>query len=124
MRILIGAALAAFVVAAPAAAQTEAPALAASACAAFPAAPGDAPDGAEANANAMSAYDERFRAWAAAADAVIQCRNAELDRIRAEYEALGQRYRADAESARTQITNWQAEVAEFNERSNNRRRMR
>jgi hypothetical protein len=122
MRVLIGAALAVFLSAAPAAAQTETPALQPSRCAAFPASPGAAPDGATANQAAMTAYDEGFRAWAAAADAVIVCRNAELDAVRQQYEALRAAYTADAEGARAQITSWQAEVNEFNERPPSRRR--
>jgi hypothetical protein len=122
MRVLIGAALAAFLLAAPAVAQTETPALQPSRCASFPAPIAAAPDGASANPQAMTAYDESFRAWAAAADAVITCRNAELEAVRVQYETLRATYTSDAENARALVAGWQAEVNEYNERPPSRRR--
>jgi hypothetical protein len=124
MRVFIGAALAAFLVAAPAAAQTDASARLPTRCDAMPAAP-EVPDGASANQQAMTAAQERITAWSTAANAVIACRNAEMDAWKAQYDATGAAYRAEAETAAALLTNWSAEINEFNERNANpRRRLR
>ncbi len=123
MRLFIGAALAAFLVAAPAAAQTETARLP-TRCDAMPAAP-QTPDGANANAQAMQAAQERITAWSTAANAVIACRNAEMDAWKAQYDATGAAYRTEAEAAAALLTNWSAEVTEFNGRNNtSRQRLR
>lgn len=119
MRLFIGAALAAFLVAAPAAAQTEAAARLPTRCEAMPAAP-EVPDGANANAQAMRSAQERVTAWSTAANAVIACRNAEMDAWKAQYDASGAAYRTEAEAAAALLTSWSGEITEFNARGNRR----
>ncbi len=123
MRLLIGAALAAFLVAAPAAAQETAQPPLTSRCATLPAAP-ELPDGANANERAMQQGQERFAAWRTAIEPIIQCRNAEMTAWRQQYEAIGAANEADGAAATAIVTNWAAEVEEYNaraERGSNRR---
>lgn len=121
MRLFVGAALAAFVLAAaPAIAQTDtpapAPAAAQSACGAIPPTPTDLPDGARASRRQMEAANERVTAWVAAANAVLQCRRAEAEAAQAVANALGADYNAQNGAVRSVITAWEAEAAEFNAR--------
>ena len=123
MRLLIGAALAAFLVAAPAAAQDTSAAQAplASRCGEMPALP-ELPDGARANERAMTQGQERFTAWRTAAEPVIQCRNAEMAAWRQQYEAIGARNETEGAAAAGFVTNWAAEVEEYNARNQRPRR--
>lgn len=118
MRLLIGAAVAACLIAAPAAAQdttaTTQPPLVSN-CGDMPALP-QLPDGANANERAMQQGQDRFTAWRTAAEPVIQCRNAEMTAWRQQYEAIGARNEADGAAATAFVTNWGVEVEEFNAR--------
>lgn len=120
MRLLIGAALAAFVVAAPAVAQEgAAPQQLVSRCGDMPAAP-TLPDGARANERAMSQGQEAFVAWRAAAEPVIQCRNAEMTAWRQQYEAIGARNEAEGQVATNIVNTWAAAVEAYNARAERR----
>lgn len=124
MRVIVGAALAAVLLAAPAMAQeTPAPAPAApqSQCGAIPPAPGDLPDGANATRRAMETANERVSAWVASANAILQCRRAEAEAARAAADALGGEYNTMNGSVRAVITGWEAEAAEYNARGQQRR---
>lgn len=121
MRVLIGAALAAFLVTAPAVAQegAAAPQQLVSRCGEMPAAP-TLPDGARANERAMNAGQEAFAAWRTAAEPVIQCRNAEMAAWRQQYDAMGARNEADGQVATTVVTSWTAAVEAYNARTERR----
>lgn len=118
MRILIGAAVAACLIAAPAAAQDTSanaqPPLA-SRCGEFPAAP-TFPDGARANTGAMERGQETYTAWRAQIDAVVACRNTEMTNWRSQYEAIGARNESDATAAAAVVAAWGAELQEYNDR--------
>lgn len=120
MRILIGAAVAALLIAVPAAAQetsaTAQPPLA-SRCGDFPAAP-TFPDGARANAAAMERGQEAYTTWRASIDAIVACRNTEMTNWRSQYEAIGARNEADATAAAGVVSGWGAELQEYNDRQN------
>ena len=120
MRILIGAAVAAFLIAAPAAAQdtTAQPPLA-SRCGDIPPAP-TFPDGARASASAMERGQEAYTAWRAGVDSAVACRNAEMTTWRTQYEAIGARNEADATAAAGVVAGWSAELQEYNDRQNRR----
>jgi hypothetical protein len=127
MKILLGAAMAAVLLATPAFAQTETPpaapaAAGQSSCGALPAVP-TLPDGATANREEMEAGNTAYRAWYEQYTANIQCRNAEATSLRAQYEARLAEHNAGVEGLNTANTNWTAEAAEFNGRTD-RRRMR
>lgn len=114
MRILIGAAAAALLLASPALAQTEA---APSACAGFAAAP-TLPDGATANAAAITAGDTAFRAWhGVGAEKLTQCR-AEVEAARARVRELEALHNTAADQLNTTRDAWQVEVNEYNGRGN------
>ena len=120
MRILIGAAAAALLLASPALAQTEA---APSACAGFAAAP-TLPDGATANAAAITAGDTSFRTWhTAGAEKLGQCR-AEVEAARARVRELEALHNAAAEQLNGTRDAWQVEVNEYNARGGENRRER
>jgi hypothetical protein len=117
MRLLIGAALAAFVLAAPAAAQNTAPPVLVTQCGDLPSAP-ELPDGARANERAMIQGRERFEAWLAEANRIVACRSAEMGRWKAEYDAHQARAQGDDTAAASIVTNWAAEIEEYNARQN------
>lgn len=124
MKILLGAAVAALLLATPAVAQdTTAPAAAdaTSSCAAL-AAPPTFPDGATAQFDDMEQGNLAYRSWAQSNRTILECRLAEVEAAQARYQALRQTYNAGAEQLRTVTTAWEADVAEFNERNQNRRR--
>ncbi len=122
MKVLIGAAAAVLLMAATASAQTTtAPVTPAapvppSTCAAVPAAP-TLPDGHTADAAAMNAANTTFQTWAAAYNAAMACRRAEVDGLRAQVTARTEEFNAVAAAGNTTNTSWQASVAAFNERS-------
>ncbi len=120
MRILIGAALAAFLVAAPAVAQDGAASQQlVSRCGDMPAPP-TLPDGARANERAMNQGQEAFAAWRTAAEPVIQCRNAEMTAWRQQYDAMGARNEADGQVATNVVSSWAAAVEAYNARTERR----
>jgi len=114
MKLLLSAAAATLLFATPVLAQTET--AAASACGAIAPAP-QLPDGADANYEEMERANTAYEAWARTNRPVLECRRAEVDTARARYEALRDEFNAGAEQARATRTGWEAEVAEFNERS-------
>lgn len=114
MRILIGAAAAALLLASPALAQTEATP---NVCAGFAAAP-TLPDGATANAAAITAGDTSFRAWhTAGAEKLGQCR-AEVEAAFARARELEAQHNAAAAQLNGTRDAWQVEVNEYNARGN------
>jgi Skp family chaperone for outer membrane proteins len=114
MKLLIGAAAAAFVMAAsPAFAQaTMTPN-----CTGFEAAP-TLPDGATASRAEIEAANTRVQAWA-------EARRAKLVTCQADITAMSQTFNATEQERRATTAAWDAEVAEFNAReqsgSSNRR---
>lgn len=121
MRLVVGAALAALLFAAPAAAQTETPAPApaqaqASSCAALLPTPSNLPDGAAANRQQMTRANEQVVAWASAMHPILDCRRQEAAAAQARAQALTQQYNADANAFSASVTAWQAETEEFNTR--------
>jgi hypothetical protein len=113
MRILIGAAVAALLLASPALAQEAAP----SACAGFAAAP-TLPDGATANAAAITTGDATFRTWhTAGAEKLVQCR-AEVEAARARVRDLEALHNTAADQLNGTRDAWQVEVNEYNARGN------
>jgi hypothetical protein len=124
MKILLGAAACALLLAAPAFAQTPpatppAP-VAASSCGALPAAP-TLPDGATANREEMEEGNTAYRAWYEQYSANIQCRNAEATALRAQFEARFAEHNAAVETLNAANTSWTAEAEEFNARTDRRR---
>lgn len=117
MRLVLGVAIAALLIAPPAMAQTET-----ASCGALQAAPADPPDGATANRAAMEAYTERFNAWAEANNQVLQCKRARAEEARARADALTNEFNTENMAMRTAIEAWTAEVTEFNARTPRRER--
>lgn len=128
MRLPIVAAVAAFLMAAPAMAQTEtttppgdtAP-LAQSECGAAAPAPADLPDGASATRAQLEAATERFNAWAAAQSTHLACRRAEAQAAMARADSLARQYNELTRAGQAASAAWQAEVEEFNARNQRRR---
>jgi hypothetical protein len=121
MKLLLGVAVAALLIASPAMAQTDA-APAAASCAAVAPAPGDQPDGATADRAAVEAYTERFNAWAEATGQVLACKRARAEEARARADALTTEFNTENTALRTAIDSWTAEVTEFNARPQRQRR--
>lgn len=127
MRILMGAATAALLMAAPAAAQTGTPATAApsatvqSACGAV-APPPTLLDGATATREQMTAANEAYTAWFTANRDALNCLRTEVEEAQARWQALRESYNAGADMLNTTNTAWQAEVEEFNGRDGQRSR--
>lgn len=117
MRLLIGAAAAAFLMAAPAVAQTPAAPALTSTCGEYPPQP-TLPDGASANRAAMERGVEAYNTWITAAQAVQNCRNAEMTAWRTAYEGIGARNEADVQSANALNATWRADLEEFEARQN------
>ena len=116
MKLVLGAAIAALLIATPAMAQTDPAATAAAnatSCGAIEPPP-TLPDAATANREAMDAGNTAFNTWGQANQVVLQCRRAEVEALQARYQALRAEYNAGAEQLRNVNTAWQAEVAEFN----------
>jgi hypothetical protein len=120
MKLLIGAAVAAFLIASPALAQTDA-APAAASCGAVAPAPANAPDGATANRGAVDAYTLSFNAWAEATQAVLSCKRQRAEAARAAADAMTNEFNTENAALRTAITAWTTEVEEFNARAPARR---
>lgn len=120
MRVFVGAALAACMLAAPAMAQTEPPAptaAAASQCGVIAPAPDNLPDGARASRRQMEQANERVAAWATASNQILACRRAEAEAARAAADAMGAEYNTLNGNVRAVITAWEAEAAEYNART-------
>lgn len=120
MKVLLGAAVAALLMASPAMAQTDA----APACAAVAPAPGDQPDGATATREQIEAYTQRFNAWAEATNQALTCKRARAEEARARADALTSEFNTENTALRTAIEAWTAEVTEFNARAPARNRGR
>jgi hypothetical protein len=124
MKTLLGAALAAVLLATPALAQTETTAPAApvpaSSCGALPAQP-TMPDGAVANREEMEAANTAFVAWFEQYRANLTCRSTEATALRAQFEARFAEHNTGVEALEAANTSWTAEAAEFNARTDRRR---
>ncbi|MDZ4690872.1 hypothetical protein [Terricaulis sp.] len=105
MKVLIGAAAAAFMLmASPALAQATMTAN----CSGFDAAP-TLPDGATASRAEIEAANTRVQAW-------NEARRAKLVTCQADINAMSQAFNAAEQERRTLATTWDAEVTEFNAR--------
>lgn len=124
MRLIVGAAIAALVLAGSAAAQTtETPAPAApagppaqTACAAIPPAP-TLPDGATATAAQITAGNEAFNQWMAAVNPTLTCRRDEAQAVLARGNSLREQFNASAQSITAVREGWVADVAEYQARN-------
>lgn len=112
MKRLIGAAAMALLFAAPAAAQAQP---APSNCSDFAPAP-TLPDGATADREAIEVGNTQYQTWGQARLAKLQLCRAEIEALRAQLLTFEQSYNSNNGELGTVVTNWQAEVAEFNER--------
>lgn len=121
MKLLIGAAAAALLMATPALAQTDTAAPAAS-CGTLEPVPADAPDGATASREVVEAYTQRFNEWGERSNAVLACKRAEAEAARARADALTTQFNTENSMVRDAIATWTAEVAEFNARPQRQRR--
>jgi hypothetical protein len=123
MKVIVGAALSAFLLAGTALAQpAETPATppaapagppAQSACAAV-APPPTLPDGASATAQQMTAGNEAFNAWITTANTSLTCRREEAQAAIARAESLRDQFNATAQSITTTRDAWLADVNEYN----------
>lgn len=120
MKVLLGAAVAALLMASPAMAQTDA----APACGAVTPAPADQPDGATASREQLEAYTQRFNAWAEATNQALACKRSRAEEARARADALTSEFNTENTALRTAIEAWTAEVNEFNARAPARNRGR
>lgn len=125
MKVLMGAAVVALLIAAPANAQTGATtsaptAAAASSCGPVPEMP-TLPDGANANRNEMERANTAYMEWSTAMRANLDCRRAEWQAMDQAADARLAEHNTAAAALTTANTNWQAEVEEFNTRPGNRR---
>lgn len=123
MKAVVGAALAALLLATPAFAQvTETPPPGAlpppgpTQCGAMPARP-EMPDGASANRGAMVSANERFTAWVSASQTYLECIRQEADQSASTYQARRDEYNTQRDALRSSVESWTAETAEFNSRS-------
>lgn len=122
--LLVGAAFLLF--AAPASAQTNAPADSgssnpASACGALTSPP-RLPDGATADNDAMNAGNTAFLAWAQPQQQVLACRRAEADAAHARWLALSSEYNTGAQALNNANNAWDTEVQQYNDRAGGGRR--
>jgi hypothetical protein len=115
MKLLLSVATAASLFATPVLAQTPS-APAPSTCGAILPTP-TLPDGARANYEEMERGNEAYNTWAAANRAVLECRRAEVEAARARHDALRAEFTTGVDQSRATQTNWEADVAEFNERN-------
>ncbi|MBL8538004.1 MAG: hypothetical protein JNM59_11430 [Hyphomonadaceae bacterium] len=117
MRLLIGAAMAAALMAAPAVAQTNAvaPAAAPPTCGALAPAP-TLPDGATASRAQITQGNETYQSWGSARLAQLTTCRAQIDALRAQLNGLEASYNSGNEELRRVTEAWQADVEEFNAR--------
>jgi hypothetical protein len=128
MKLFMGVAVAAMLIATPVLAQTAGEATATTPAPVPPSACGSPtpaptlPDGATASREDMATSNTAYVAWAEAYRAIVQCRHAEAQALRAQADARAQEHNAAVEAFNTTSTAWEAEVAEFNARTGSRRR--
>lgn len=122
MKLLLGAAIAALLMASPAMAQTD-PAAPATCGAAAPS-PANQPDGATASRETVEAYTLSFNTWAEATNVVLSCKRARAEAARAASDAATAEFNTENSALRTAIEAWTAEVNEFNARAPARNRGR
>lgn len=126
MKILLGAALAAALFAAPAFAQSETvtatPAPVPPSACGTPPAPLTLPDGATASRAEMEAGNTAYVAWYGQYTAIIQCRQAEATALRAQFEARFTEHNTAVEALNAANVSWTAEAEEFNARTDRRAR--
>jgi hypothetical protein len=120
MKLVLGAAVAALLMASPAMAQTDA--APAASCGTLEPMPADPPDGATASGEVVEAYTQRFNAWATASNAVLSCKRTQAEQARARAEALTTEFNTENASVRDAIAAWTVEVTEFNARPPRQRR--
>lgn len=116
MKLMIGAAAAAVLLATPAMAQTTALAMPAS-CSGFEPAPALI-DGATATRAQMTETNDRLQAWRVALDAKRATCQADINALRAQLDAAVAAHNAVVDGASAHLTAWNAEVTEFNARGN------
>ena len=121
MKVLLGATAALLVMAAPALAQTNPPALPAQCT--FTAAPA-IPDGATANNNAMRDARTALEAWRDTRRAELQACQTAVQALQAQANAAATAYNAAAPETDAIITRFAAENEEYNNRSGANRRER
>jgi hypothetical protein len=119
MKVLLGAAAAALLLASPA--HSQAPELTSN-CTGFPPGP-SMPDGATANHEQMTAAGEAVQTWRIDRDGKLAQCLADINALRAQLNALEGAYNAIATERNNLIAAWNQEVTEFNDRggSSNRR---
>lgn len=116
MKVLIGAAVLACVLATPALAQPQ-PTLPAN-CQGFAAAP-TLPDGATASASAVEDGNVAFNAWHEANTAKLGLCRADIEAMRAQLRASEDAYNATVAQLNAARDAWQVEVTEYNARGSN-----
>lgn len=128
MKLFMGVAVAAMLLATPVLAQTAGETTATppapvppSSCGAPPPAP-TLPDGATASRSDMDAANTTYTTWAEAYRQVVVCRHAEAQALRAQADARAQEHNAAVEAFNATTTAWEADVTEYNARPGNRRR--
>lgn len=118
MKLMIGAAAAALLLATPAMAQTATPSIPAT-CSNFDAGP-TLVDGASATRQQMNTTSESVEAWRAALEAKRATCQADIATLRAQLEASVAAYNASATNATQTLNAWNAEVTEYNGRTGDR----
>lgn len=127
MRLILGAAAVLLLAGSPALGQTPpgpetAPAVSPT-CTGF-VAPPSLPDGANANASAMTRGNESYTEWHTATEAKKQQCQTEIAALRTQLEAMVESYNQAEQRRFATQTAWQGEVEEFNGRSGANRRER
>jgi hypothetical protein len=115
MKLLLGAAVAALLIASPAMAQTDAAPAAASCGTVAPVPPG-LPDGATASHEDVEAYRLAFDAWHTATAPVLACKRTRAEEALARSTALTGEFNTENTAVNSAITAWRAEAEEFNAR--------
>jgi len=117
MKLLVGVAVAALLIASPAMAQTDTAPAAPATCGTIGPAPTDQPDGATATRQQVEAFTTRFNTWAEATNAVLSCKRQRAEAARAQADAMAAEFNTENNGLRTAIAAWQTEVDEFNARA-------
>jgi len=84
-------------------------------CGEVPASP-PVPDGATVDRKAMAAANQAYTVWATAAKAVLDCRRAEVEEVRAREAALTAEYNAGVDQLNGVANAFVAEAEKFNKR--------
>ncbi|MGE3143834.1 MAG: hypothetical protein AB7L65_10985 [Hyphomonadaceae bacterium] len=137
MKVLVGAAIAAFLMSSPVMAQTPAagdanattpaapaaaPVIPPSRCPPLPAEP-TLPEGASANAQRMQSGDRAYQSWGHTMQSVLECRRVEAEELLVyarQHEARVSEYNAAVSHLNSVGANWQAQVTAYNERNGRR----